>query len=720
MVVDLPDTDPFGLVQPIDDAPSAPQIAAEVARVTAEHAVPALATAFERAVTSFTMRPIEPGSTAAALALAAVARSVLLRLRVRDGRACVELTQVEATHVDLLGLPLLRARSGRALTMRDIAQRMNACHGLVYGTIASVPAALDGLDLDRILDLDEASERLLVTLVGEGCYVRIDRRDVLAQIRDLACRDLALGLRAFPEFAVLVEGADPTDLPADAQRACTKALVVRLARRFLGLEPVPPQDAHARDAWEECRRQACRQLQWFIARTNPPADAPRDHDEPDFGVADLPLFLDAGGQPRSWREVRSALDQPQGLTLLYGHACGAAELGHLAAAALKRDPPPQRPPPNALLADAWVHRLLANHGNVHLAFDFDLQATDGDDTTAFVAEAAVQGPGFRGRIGVPARPIDAPDIPLVLPDKGRARVFSELALTHGVVGWVRLDEGVAWSDDKWVEVAHAIQAAAEQTLGAVVDTLPSVTDVDGRAHRIDLLLRYAARHVVLQMDPHGRAHANVVGSFVTRVLSMPLFASSWGGMWSGWRLVRRFCGLLQTGIDDPAAVILSELQPPIDDVRRRWIEQVLCPGNVARAPAHDIEPEPTVPAASPALDADQPALCRTVEYWLSRLRPDDVDPSTRVWLMPRGDTELVEGAIGALYLNSEHWLCAWAQRSAVAEPQVLAWLLLGVYAHLNAVLDPVLNTHERVFQSRVLDALSAGHLRMIEATPAST
>jgi hypothetical protein len=600
--------------------------------------------------------------------------------------------------------------------MRDVAAAMDACCGLVYATIPSVPAATEALDADRILDLDEAGERMLVSLVGEGAYVRIDRRDVLAEFRNVMCRDLAIGLREYPDFPLLVEGADPSGWSDEDRRACTKALVVRLARRFLGLDPEAPAEVDALAQWEECRRQACRHLQWYIARLALPANTPRGPEAPDFGVADLPLFLDTSGEPRSWREVRKALDQPEGLTLVYGHALGTAELGWLAAAGQRgHRPPPNRPPPSTLYADPFVHHLLAEHPAVHPAFDFELRAR-GDaegDTGPLLASELVEGPGFRGRIGVPSLAPERPDIAVVLADGRRARILTAQALVHGVVGWVRLDTDTAASDDALDAVEQAVRAAAQRALGAIVDALPGVAEPEQRQRHVTLLLDYAARHVALQMDPHGRAHTNVTGTFVARVLSLPLFASQWGGMWTGWRLLRRFCGLLQSGAADPSAVILSELAPPIPHEQHRWIERVLTLQNVVRAPAHDVTPAPPLPAPDSRGTFDHPTLCATIEYWLKRLRPDDVDPATHVWLVQRDADMLMEGAVGALYINADHWLPAWALRTGCNDPQVLAWLLLAVYADLNAALDPILNSHEHVFQRRVLDALHAGELRVV-------
>ena len=83
--------------------------------------------------------------------------------------------------VDPFSLELLRTVSGRTLSLRVLALLCDENAGLVYGTIDEVPADLEGLDTDRILALDAASERTLIGLLGEASYVRVDARDVLAE-----------------------------------------------------------------------------------------------------------------------------------------------------------------------------------------------------------------------------------------------------------------------------------------------------------------------------------------------------------------------------------------------------------------------------------------------------------------------------------------------------------------------------------------------------------
>ncbi|MEM6295126.1 MAG: hypothetical protein AAGA54_27895, partial [Myxococcota bacterium] len=46
-------------------------------------------------------------------------------------------------------------------------------------------------------------------------------------------------------------------------------------------------------------------------------------------------------------------------------------------------------------------------------------------------------------------------------------------------------------------------------------------------------------------------------------------------------------------------------------------------------------------------------------------------------------------------------------------PEALAWLLLALFAHVNAELDEVENRHERTFQLEVARALAEGRLQYV-------
>ena len=715
LLVRLPDSDPATLLDPVDPQ-SHRSLSEDVAHAMAEHAVSALSTAFGAAVRSLGVRSIEPGTVAAGLGLAALTRSVVPRLRAPGGEPTVDLVQLEAGELDLLELPLLRTRAGRNVCMHDVMAMMNDCGGLLYGTIPSVPAAMDGLDPDRVLDLDESTERLLVSLFGEEPYVRIDRRDVLAEFRGVQCRDLALGLREYPDFPLLIEGADPSGWSPDERSTCEHALVTKLVDRMLGLDPPPPDPASERIDWEECRRQACRHLQWYVCRR---ARRQGGVHQDDAVLDALPLFLDPAGRAHGLRDVRAAIARSE-LVLIHGHALGSASLGALVDAVRHGDQEAdEREPVETIVAGPWIHRLLAPLGPLRLAFDFDVPARRQDGVCdAFLVSVELESNSWRGRIGVPIEPGNARhgrlDVPVILPDNRQLSVFTDLAFELGVAGWVRLAPSTQWSHEHWAELAAGIRSAAHDALRRLLDRLPDVSDATERDRILEVLLDHAGRHLSIFVDPHGQPQVHPIGELVGRILSMPLFPSRFGGVLPGWRLVRRFCGLLQSGSPEPAREILAELRPPISRPAEAWIHRVLHASNVVHAPTHDVHVAPPV-ALTPG---DHRALCTKLETWLARLRPDPVQSVTRIHTIVRDPSVFAEGALDAVSLNSEHWLVSWGLRAAATDPQVVAWLLLAVYAHINHVLDAVSNEHERTFQRRVLAASAANALAGSRNTPA--
>jgi hypothetical protein len=68
------------------------------------------------------------------------------------------------------------------------------------------------------------------------------------------------------------------------------------------------------------------------------------------------------------------------------------------------------------------------------------------------------------------------------------------------------------------------------------------------------------------------------------------------------------------------------------------------------------------------------------------------------------------GSQPTIVLNPKHWLVMRARQAQHLHPEHIAWLLLAIYAHVNARLEPVTNDHELEFQRRVADALERGVL----------
>lgn len=110
---------------------------------------------------------------------------------------------------------------------------------------------------------------------------------------------------------------------------------------------------------------------------------------------------------------------------------------------------------------------------------------------------------------------------------------------------------------------------------------------------------------------------------------------------------------------------------------------------------------------------------------LEQLRPDpreipergrEREPPTRVWI--------VEHQVGArpseTIIGNDMRVDVYASQPLItrvcAEPSAtgLAWALLAVYAHINAVTVNITNEHERQFQQRLADALLDGSLALLQ------
>ena len=107
------------------------------------------------------------------------------------------------------------------------------------------------------------------------------------------------------------------------------------------------------------------------------------------------------------------------------------------------------------------------------------------------------------------------------------------------------------------------------------------------------------------------------------------------------------------------------------------------------------------------LDALELALGRPVRVTSRTFR------GRTTWSLEADDDageSVVVGVTSPVVINEDHALVQRALERP-ADPELFAWLLLAVYAEINAVLEAVLNTHELAFQQRVVEALLAGELR---------
>jgi len=109
---------------------------------------------------------------------------------------------------------------------------------------------------------------------------------------------------------------------------------------------------------------------------------------------------------------------------------------------------------------------------------------------------------------------------------------------------------------------------------------------------------------------------------------------------------------------------------------------------------------------------DLSSFASAIATWLFHLRPDRVGSVPTVVCIDRFDDDvLVRGIWDRITLNEWHPLVQHAL-ARPRDPETVAWLLLAIYAHVNALRVEVGNAHEREFQSRVIEAVLAGQLQL--------
>jgi hypothetical protein len=691
--VELPDARPR-TVQKKQLVGGNESVCAAVARAMALLAASALRQAFARAVDGVADQSFEPGDPMAHLVLRAASRVCVPRLGVAaDGTPTVELEQVDALHVDLRALPVLRTLEGSSRSLAEVALAMRRCHGLIYGVAEGQPHDLEGLDVRDILVLSADEERWLLGLFGASSYVQVDGRDVLAMSEGARVRDIAVGLRDYPDHPLLVEDGDP--------QVSEAGLVRGLIERFVGREPAlaaEPRDAASVLAWQECRRHAGRVLQRYVCEV-----LRRGAETPVPEVFDLPLFLDPEQTAFSVHEVVEAMHRPGGLPLVYGHAFGGAELGVLARAA--EGAPAKRGAPHTLAASSWLHHCLAGLGPVRVAFDFDLAHHDAPEQAqphTWLHCRPVELPGVQGVVGIPREAVEHPDIALLLPGGGRARALASLAVEFGCVGWIRVDANVSWDRATMQEVERAARAACVASLSDMCRDLARGTDVVQRARYEALLLEFAARHLTLFAQPESRPRAATTSALADRVLTMPLFPAVRGEAMTGWRLVRAFCAACEQSPAQAREAALASVHPDAASHLTRWVVQHLDEASVV----HKSAPAPQAPAVRPAATAwTEPHLQDTVQHWL---RAGGLEHFEYVWVHDDTLPAVCDEQGSSLYLHRQHPRVSAALHDKT--PQAMAWLLLAVFAHLMRRRPAMGRDAELAFQRLVSRALRDGIL----------
>ena len=714
-----------------------------LAREMARRASEKLKTATQRVLAGARDKLQIPSATERRIFIAALARAALLRLR-SDGSGnivpCFSIVD-PAVPKDLLDISLFKTLQGRPLALRGLAHMMAEGGGLLYGVIPEITPDLSGLDTSRILDLDLFQERMLISIVGAAGYVRLDGREVLAAHRGTRIRDMALGLRNYPDFPLLVEGSDPTEWSEDRQRETEDHLVKALLKLLEGI-PATPEEV-------ELRRQALRHLQWYLVTAVQGKRAlPQDS-----SLRGLPLFSGAGGESYSFREIEERLFSTEGATMQDGWAeddalHGWAKDGAPSSRAKDRSAPerdeekPGRAAKERILAmNPFVLHILGRLGRVRPALDIDLSAGEAaahghTPDQAFIEKIAVDNARFSGIIGLPTVEVAKPAIAIIDRDN---RVVTSLCGSPGepgISGWFQLkNDGALASEHTFdkeppadgrdrsrEELARLTRLSKLEFMTHLFDRLPALSPQSG-AYRpiLGALLDFAALNIKLTAQPDGGIAIDILNYTAERILDLPLFKTSDKLSLSANRLLKEFTHAQSHGRSES---LRSRLDDSAPEFLRHWLGKVLSEDRIIR-PAS----KPKVP--SDRLDTTEGLDNQKLGLWLSevieRLRPDRREPgeaplkvmvvrvdNDEVWLdgffpfrMEATDLKafIQDEQAPLMVLNDHHWLMQYVKRQVRHSPQVLAWLLFSLYAHLNNLLEPVRNTHELEFQRRVLELL---------------
>ncbi len=659
--------------------------------------------ASERALRALSRVRVQPGTLAARIGLNALGRAGLLRVRsdADTGDSKIDISIFDDESIALLDVALFRSVDGQMISARQIGRMLHEHGGLIYGTLEGNEADLGGLDTSRVLALDAEQERFVVALVGADAYVRVDEREVLAEHRGVEVRDVAVGLREYPQFPLWVEGADPRGMSSEERRDIVAELVRQLVARL--------SDEGRRWHHQEARRQARRHLLHYLFWCETSEDA--------FGVdgVDELLLVDTveGGRC-SFRDLMAAMESAGQVVMADGRAVARVRPIGL------RQPAAQSQSESTserieLRMNPFLLYLTQEIGPVKGAFDFDLsraEAIQNEDTpdTAFIAAEHIDDHAVRGVVGLPVEPVEQHIIAVIERVSRDVHLLREPARQLGLVGRVVVDAQTLERPDRLSEL---VVTAGEKVLERLVEVAARLEAARARRRVIDAVLSFAAKHLEFRTTDSGGTCHTVDHPLAERILELPLFPTDTGTPVSGRSLADQFCRAADAG--EPFSSPLSEHASPSV---RRWVEENLDPSTI-----YSSAPVPISDAAG-SMDHRSEAggdLLELLARWLDKLWPDGAREAFDGWL----ELDWQDGDAGAdrarmavceqssageikLSLARTHPLVKRVQQAEEPDSESFAWLLLAVFAELNARLESVTNEHELAFQRRVADWLESG------------
>ncbi len=695
-------------------------VAEYIARAVVAKYVTQLEGAAHRALRAALRADLEPGSNAARLVFASLANRVVKRIRSRDdGGQGLSFSLVDHDlDVSILEIELLRTLNGDGVSVRGLEELMAQCRGLVYAVRADVDADLEGLDRSRILVVDEALESVLVSLVGPTAYVRVDRRDVLAEYDGVRVRDMAIELRDYPEFPLLVEGSDPSRWPRQRQLEVMEKLFSQLADLVRG-EAANPDD-------QEDRRQAWRHLQWFALHRPTFEEAADLISELD----NLPLFRLAGDRTCSLFSLRFMLEKRGQVEMLDGWAVGAGELSFEEARS-QQVFSEDKLDPCLLTMNPFVLHLLGDGVEGTAEYHLSQQEIEGLGQMAQEQEVMLESQKlddhrFSGVVGLPRVVPKRAAVVVFGADEKEVVLRDDLGAQFGVVGKVRLRRGVAHQ-----EVADDLEEVARDVMGHLLARIPELSVRGGWPYEraLEGLLYFAGRHLQLVARSDMTVKVGIHDRLAREILNAPIFAARTGLLVSMMSVIREFRDAASRSLVRQEALAFSSavLSDGAPDVVRQWIEATLTLDNLSR-PAGRQEDKERSSRGESGRSQQGRGLAERLGYWLEELHPttnygagrekrylvevcNGEEISGRLdeefcQLMRTGDWERPD----RLLINGDHWLAKWLDADGEDSSQALAWALLAAYGHINNVLEGIENDHELIFQQRLARAMVDGRL----------
>ena len=703
------------------------------------------------------MQDVSPGSTAAQICLGMLVREGLLRLVSTQHIPRFEMKVMRPMQLDMLAAPLFVNLLAEPRSMQQILDEMPSQGGLVYGTIDPELANLEGLDRARILLLDERQEAILMSMLGAAAYVRVDGRDTLAmltfpelvQVRDMVLGDAVVdeAMRQFEHQDLLV--SQKVDALDDSHR---EALLLTLANLA---STRPSLDLNE----DDLRRQALRHIQRFVIRRH----FTRKNA---FGLDRLPLFVSLHGEALSMQQLGALIAQSEAA----GHAHVLMGDGRaidilstrskLSLDAISGDASSQAMDDASrahvgLAMNPFLAMMLAPYIKVRAAFDFALEfEVDVDASTLklssdhFLVSRALDGSdaAISGRVGIPIHPPTTHQALLWRQSNtGRCYALDAMAQEYGIVGVLEAEEIDAGACEGLLYNTTVLMF--EQLLEEFPDRSKALERWRRAVH---VLLSWSSSYLVLTHTLEEGLHYLVHHPLAQRILDLPLFDTKGRQPVSALALVRSFCN--RHNSYSGSLDLFEQLEDDLDPALLQWLESTLSLDNVQRhrvgAPARAPQAAPGAPSQLEQ-DAWSATFERTLSILLQRLRPDE-EASIRIVSIQRPSLDdlpphhaflinqqaqlfekhkkkfkaaytpmayHVRPTERTLYLDSEHWLFATMhERSHLGDgtlQEAIAWALLAIYAHLNALLEPITNEHEREFQIRVMTALEQGQLPLL-------